>query len=141
MSSIKEEVEVFRISPIKEKYYETAEFTRKEGIWPKERYYTTNPPKYVGKFIKHLRFGDRDGATHIDIFDDNGKEIEVYYSYEGRTSFREVLPKSLPTEIKKELLAKTENNRVKSLATLAKYALSSSDIVLAREYGIMPSPK
>jgi hypothetical protein len=100
--------EVFRISPKPGYYYETAEYTHKKGTWSEknEQYFTTNPMRYVGKFIKHITFGFGDSATHIDIFDDNGKEISVYYLYEGTTSFREVSPRTNGTN----LLAKTEKS-------------------------------
>jgi len=84
------ETQVFRTSPIAGKYYETAELTRTEGEWPNNLHFTTNKMRYVGKFVQHLQFGYGEGATHIDIFDDNGIEVKVYYSYEGNTSFREV---------------------------------------------------
>ena len=98
------EIEVFRISPEPGYYYETTEFTRSQGSFQEknERFYTTNPMRYVGKFVKHLCFGYGDGATHIDIFDDNGKEIQVYYSYDCTTSFRKVEPRGLISEVKRE---------------------------------------
>jgi len=108
-----QEIEIFRISLKPGHYYETAEFTRSEGRYPNEKYYTKNTPKYVGKFIKHQQYGYGDGATHIDIFDDNGKEIQVYYSYDCTTSFREIQPIIPQIEIKQDLLAKTDNTCVK----------------------------
>jgi len=86
-----EEVEMYRIHLEPGKYYETAECTRKTGKGGDgvERYYTTNPPRYVGKFIKTERSGFGDGMRVWSIFDNNGEEVEVDYSYEGNTCFRE----------------------------------------------------
>ena len=84
------ETQVYRLTPEAGKYYETAEYTRRKGRWPNVVYYTTNKMQYVGKFVKHLQFGYHDSAIHIDIFDNNGEEIQLHYTYEGTTSFREV---------------------------------------------------
>ena len=91
MAAAAAEVEVFRIEPTPGKCYEHAEYTRQEGRYPdKERYYFRGQPKYVGKHVSHHRDGYGDGSHSWDIFDDNGKENRVDYSYEGHTSFREV---------------------------------------------------
>lgn len=78
------EIEIFRLTPEEGEYYEYAECTRKEGKWPKERYYTTNELIYVGKFIRHESIGCRDNAEHWDIFEHG----VVTYSYSGNTCFR-----------------------------------------------------
>lgn len=83
------ETEVFRIDPKERNYYYTAEWTRKEGRWPNEKYFTTHPLKYVGQFIKHVQKGFGDGATHTGYFLLDGKEVLVHYKYEGTTSFVE----------------------------------------------------
>lgn len=93
------EIEVFRLTPIPGKYYETALHTRSVGRYPDTKYYTTNIPIYVGKFIKHISTGYGDSAQHYDIFNDNGKEIIVQYTYEGTTCFREVLENISTDEI------------------------------------------
>ena len=83
--------EVFRISPKEGKYYEYAEYTEKIGVWPNDRYFTTDPLRYVGKHIKHCTQGYGDGADHWDIFEDSGGQaIQIDYTYAGTTSFREV---------------------------------------------------
>ena len=87
------ESEVFRLTPEKDKCYEHAEYTRKQGTWSEknERYFTSIPPRYVGKHLRHESYGTGDGREDLDIFiDENGKENRVDYTYEGRTSFREV---------------------------------------------------
>lgn len=85
-----QEVEVFRLTPQEGKYYQTAEWTRCEGNWPNVKYYSTNKLKYVGKFIRHESMGYRDNASHWDIFDNNGVEEIVNYTYEGTTSFVDI---------------------------------------------------
>ena len=88
-----EEIEVFRLIPKLNKYYETALLTRKEGKYPNEKYYTTNTPRYVGKFIVQIRLGFGDGVQVTDIFEnENNDKVNVYYTYEGTTAFREVKP-------------------------------------------------
>jgi hypothetical protein len=82
------EIEVYRSELVSGKAYMTAEWTRKEGIWPNERYFTIEAPRYVGKFMKTLREGGwGDGARIWSIFDDDGKMNRVDYTYEGTTSF------------------------------------------------------
>ena len=86
------EFEVFRITPTIGKYYEHAEYTRQEGRWPNQRYYTKTLPKYVGEFIKWDEGGCGDGSWRIDYFRQaDGTVISVPYTYEGTTSFREAL--------------------------------------------------
>jgi hypothetical protein len=93
-NNIQEEVEVYRLEPKMGKYYETAEYTKKTGTWGErnERYFTKNVPRYVGKFIRIERSGYGDGGRVWAIFDDNGKQVQVEYTYEGTTSFRETTP-------------------------------------------------
>lgn len=79
------EIEVFRITPELNKSYYYAECTRKEGRFPNERYYTTNPLILAGKFIEHKSEGYRDNAHHWDIFENR----IVHYSYSGDTCFLE----------------------------------------------------
>jgi len=61
------------------KYYSTATFTRVEenGIWfyGNHRYYTSKPLEYVGCFLKIKEPGV------LLFIDDDGKEIEVEFSY------------------------------------------------------------
>jgi hypothetical protein len=87
------EVEVFREDLEPGKCYEHAEFTRKTGYSLRDqdvRYYFRGQPRYVGKHVSHHTVGDRNDRHSWDIFDDNGRVNRVDYSYEGRTSFREV---------------------------------------------------
>jgi len=89
---IKKEVEVVR-SPIEGKYYETTFWTRREGLWPEEHYYTTVAVKreYVGMYLRHKQQGYGDGADHWAIFLRDGVEIEIEYDYEGTRAFYEVI--------------------------------------------------
>ena len=66
---VQEEIEVFRLTPELNKYYETVLLTRKEGKYPNEKYYTTDTTRYVGKFIVQIRTGFGDGVQVIDIFE------------------------------------------------------------------------
>ena len=51
-----QEVEVFRLTPMEDKSYFYAEATRKTGTYQSGmKYYTTNKPKYVGKYIADYR--------------------------------------------------------------------------------------
>jgi hypothetical protein len=83
-------IEVFRISPEIGKTYETATYTHSTGSWPNQKYYAKEVT-YVGKFIKHESQGYRDNAIHWDTFLLEDKHIQVYYTYEGTTCFREVI--------------------------------------------------
>ena len=84
------EIEVFRISPEEGKCYEHIEATRLQYIGAgKSRYFSSNQPRYVGKFIRKER-GYGDGGKAWAIFNDNDRENRVEYSYEGNTCFTEV---------------------------------------------------
>lgn len=85
------EIEIYCSELVSGKAYKTAEWTRTEGKWPNEKYFTKNTPIYVGKFIETVREGGwGDGARIWSLFDDNGKINRVEYTYEGTTSFIEV---------------------------------------------------
>ena len=90
------EIEIFRITPMPEKLYETACYTRRTGVFPNEKYFTTNIPRFVGKFIKHYQIGYGDGAIHYDIFEKDGHKERVDYSYDGTTCYREYDPLNQP---------------------------------------------
>jgi hypothetical protein len=82
--------EVFRISPELNKAYETAIYTKKIGIYPNVKYYTTNKVIYVGIMIKEVTHNHRDASYGYVLFSKNGIEEKVDYTYEGTTCFREV---------------------------------------------------
>ena len=86
------EIEVFRIPLQKDLCYEHIEATRSEYIRARGnyRYFSTNAPRYVGKYVRTEQVGFGDGATITAIFDDGGKENRVEYSYEGFTCFNQV---------------------------------------------------
>lgn len=81
-------MEVFRLTPEVGKKYFTAEYTSSEGKWPHVRYFAKEL-RYVGEFRQHIVNGYRDNAQHYDIFDLDGKEVIVEYTYEGTTCFKE----------------------------------------------------
>lgn len=108
------ETQIFRISPTVDdgKYYEYAECTRKDGVWPNKNYYTNNNLIYVGKLIKTLTGGYGDNRWRRDYFSDNyGKEHIVNYSYEGNTCFREVSELPIPSleELSRNIIKKHIN--------------------------------
>ena len=93
-----EEVEIFRISPKPDTYYEFATFTRETGEHRKnnKRYFTNKTPQYVGLFIETLRSGYGDGGQVWSIFEqEDGTRIRIDYTYEGTTCFKEVDPPSM----------------------------------------------
>lgn len=89
-----DEEEVYRITPIIGRYYETAEYTRKTGkyLLNTEQYFTKKDNiKYVGKLIQHEHSGFGDNAEHWEVFEnDEGFITKIEYTYEGTTCFREV---------------------------------------------------
>jgi hypothetical protein len=85
------EYEVFRITPVKGNYYETVEATRSEYLGNgKFKYFTTNTYTFCGKHIRTEYYGFGDGGRIYEIFENNGVEVRVEYSYEGFTIFREI---------------------------------------------------
>lgn len=85
------EIEVFRISELDtSKCYEFALYTRSEGKWPNQKYYTTNELQYVGKYVSTTTHGYRDGATFTLGFDNQCKLLNISLDYEGKSCFREV---------------------------------------------------
>jgi len=83
-------VQVYRITPTDGKFYYYAEWDTREGDYPRERYFADKEKVvYVGKYIGERREGYRDNVKQCAIFDLNGKEICVVYSYEGKTCFLE----------------------------------------------------
>lgn len=123
------ETEVFRITPEYGKFYEHAEYTRRVGRYPDEKYYTNTPPIYVGRLIERAKGGWGDGSWCTDYFvNETGIKIVVNYSYEGRTCFREVLPRMRP-ELK-EAIHNVKRNP--SLMQLAISQLSTIDLEILR---------
>ena len=77
----------------KSKCYEFALWTRREGVWPNEKYYTTNPLQYLGKHISRDDTGGiwGDGRSGCDYFSPkDGIQIKLEDDYNGRNRFREV---------------------------------------------------
>ena len=68
-------MEVYRIKPELDKYYETVEYTRKEGKWPDEKYYTIIKPLYVGKFLNETISGYGDNKIVCYHFENDIKII------------------------------------------------------------------
>jgi hypothetical protein len=85
------EIEVFRISPSVGKCYQHVEATRSEYVGEgNHRYFSTNTPTYVGTHVRDEWQGYGDGMSYTSIFNNNGKEVRVDYSYAGFTCFIKV---------------------------------------------------
>jgi hypothetical protein len=129
------ETEVFRITPVVNRCYEHAEYTRKEGRYPNERYFTNIPPRYVGEYIRSEQGGWGDGGWKRDYFRDlDGTMTGIDYSYEGRTSFREApcrKPPPLPLE------AIQNKTHIPSLKSLAFYQQPTQTVSELRENNIL----
>ena len=80
-----------------DKCYEHALYTRTIGPWQNQKYFTTNPMQYVGKYVRSVRWGIRDGSGGDEIFNNNGIEVIIHLDYAGTTSFREVPCKEVGT--------------------------------------------
>ena len=84
------EVQVYRsMKFMPHRIYKTAIYTREEGKYPNEIYFTTNPIVIVGTHIKQICIGSGDAGRGWEYFNHNGKEIHVEYTYEGTTTFLE----------------------------------------------------
>ena len=104
------EIEVFRITPVEGNCYEHIEATRSQYIGGgNHRYFSRNAPRYVGKYIKTLRYGYGDGGSVIAVFQDGLTENRVDYSYEGNTCFIEVRCR-IESTIKSKALNQTVRN-------------------------------
>jgi len=126
------ECEVFRMTPIEGKYYKTTTYTRKNN----NKYYSTNELHYVGKYIRHASCGYHDSAEHYAIFDNNGVEKIVHYTYEGTTCFIEVDVKIINSKLKEELIQTINNKSIISLKDLCKQQLSTKELQFSRELGV-----
>lgn len=82
------ETEVFRITPKKDKCYLHAEYTRTTGAYGNEQYFTTDTPRYVGKFTDGWSW--RQGAASNFIDESTGTKNVVHHTEEGKTCFIEV---------------------------------------------------
>jgi hypothetical protein len=83
--------EVFRIINFdKNIEYGYSYYTKKEGKYPNEKYYTTNEIIYVGKHKETITLGHfGDGHCGYEIFvNDKGETKRIDYDYEGKLCFR-----------------------------------------------------
>jgi len=91
-----EEIEVFRLDSNsappnnfdKTKCYAFALYTRIEGTWPNEKYYTIHPLQYLGQHVRSEEWGSRDSHGGAETFVHYGQETRIVYDYEGRTCFK-----------------------------------------------------
>ena len=134
------EFEVFRLILKEGCYYQTTTFTRFTGLYQKATFYSTNELQYVGKFIKteSIRpntgnfYHDSDETIYWAVFDNNGKKVNVEYTYEGTTCFIQVYPKMTP-ELKDQIIKNSIH--IPSLKSLASFQLSTEEIRLATKFG------
>lgn len=96
------EVEVYKIYPEYGKFYLTTTYTRKTGTYynSNERYYSTNPLRYVGKYIKTIHSsGYYDNLVYAIFINNknNNNEEKLEYTYEGTTCFIEINPDFSPS--------------------------------------------
>ena len=82
----RKKMEVFRLTTEIGKKYKYAEYTRRTGRYPNEKYFAENV-RDVGTLVEIKQGGFGDDRWRIDVFEKDGEKIEVKYSYEGRTSF------------------------------------------------------
>jgi hypothetical protein len=71
------EIEVFRITPIVGRCYQHVEATREQGYGTNLRYFTTNAPRYVGRFVEQRTTGLGEGASISFFFIDNKSCISI----------------------------------------------------------------
>ena len=80
------EVQVFRLGSFdKKKWYETASYTRREGFYPNDRYYTTFPLRNMGRYLRSERWGYGDNGGGREVFTLGSVELD----YNGTVCFRE----------------------------------------------------
>lgn len=94
-----------------DKCYSTALYTKREGTWPNEKYTTTNPLQYVGKYVRTERMGYGNGGSVWEIFNNNGKEEKVELDYYGKTCFVETPCKSTGGKRKSKKTRKQRKGR------------------------------
>lgn len=90
------EREVYRMVEFdKTKCYEFTLYTRREGMFPNERWFTKNDMLYVGYHVRSERWGFGDGSGGAEFFlGENSKETRIEYDYAGHTCFRVVPPRN-----------------------------------------------
>lgn len=82
------ETEVYRLCSFEKNIvYYFALYTRSEGRYPNQRYFTTNSLQCVGKHIRSESWGMGDGGGGAEYFDNNGIIERIEYDYEGTTCF------------------------------------------------------
>ena len=71
--------EVFRITPSIGKCYEYANYTKKIGKYPTERFFSSYDPVYIGKYKGMIRWGGGEPYTKF-FFNDNGEQKTLFAS-------------------------------------------------------------
>jgi hypothetical protein len=121
---------------IEGKCYEYAEATRViNRPYVEKRYYTENPLRYVGKFVKHITSGyEVYPKLHAYVFDLYGEEIIVDFS--SRSCFREVSCRAprLPVELSRDILTPRTQNSDYGLRQLERQRNALTTSLIADEF-------
>ena len=81
------ETQIFRLIPVVGRSYKSAVATRKvwDSIYEPWLYYTTQPLRFMGRFVRSESSGSGDGKTYAEFFDLSGQEVRLDYDYEETT--------------------------------------------------------
>ena len=81
------ETQIFRLIPVVGRSYKSAVATRKawDSIYETWLYYTTQPLKHMGRFVRSESYGSGDGKTYTEFFDLSGQEVRLDYDYDRIT--------------------------------------------------------
>jgi hypothetical protein len=87
------EIEIFSSGePIVGRHYVTTKYTRETA----GRYFTTNPLRYLGAFVRQERYGWGDNSQVYQYFNDNGIENTVIYAEHIVDSVRQLICETQP---------------------------------------------
>jgi hypothetical protein len=91
----------------------TTTCTSSIGKYPNIRYYSTNDLQYVGKFVRIDRATGSCGQIW-GIFDIDGYDVRVTYTYEGTTCFVEV-PEEELKKLQRNTIIQYLNKKLKAI--------------------------
>jgi hypothetical protein len=112
------EVQVFRLESFdKKKWYETASYTRREGLYPNDRYYTTFPLRNMGHYLRSERWGYGDGGGGREVFTLGYVEMD----YNGTVCFRERKGIKMTKAEKFHVITVGRNSKVKLPPDVQRY--------------------
>jgi hypothetical protein len=112
------EVQVYRLESFdQKKWYETASYTRCEGLYPNDRYYTTFPLKNMGRYLRSERWGYGDGGGGREVFTLGYVEMD----YNGTVCFRERKAKKMTATEKFQVITIGCKSRVQLPPDVQRY--------------------